>query len=234
MLRFAPNLIRNYEPLRDLEVGDFGKLHRAAHELDRHYDLLNARFPGSTSLPEVLHGQWKALGAVLGNITYLSDMTTLVLGCGAIFSLDRKELPGCAPSRAFEPWLPRFIHHLGGDVLGIDIMSNAGEKFAWLQRDLLQPGALSDLESLHYDLIVDSCFTAGCGGNRSPALRELCARQGRACEDVFQGFKHEAQRLLLPGGIYLCDEHAFVKRCGRLVPIGTLDDVLLERFLTAA
>ena len=84
----------------------------------------------------------------------LKDALILDIGCGAKNSTDRAEN---TPENLYEPWLCRLLHHLGCNVVGIDIMDNETEPFESHRVDLVN-GGLDFLMGRNFDIATESNF----------------------------------------------------------------------------
>lgn len=123
-----------------------------------------------------------------------------ILDVGGGRSDDKLDLEG----GHYPPYAGRILNFIGANVTVLDIGSNEGEKFQWIQGDI-RAGILSRLRENSFDVVINNkCLqmvsqTEFDNGGTSPdfsrdPLEELWA--------TYQNLHREVERVLKPDGIY--------------------------------
>lgn len=107
---------------------------------------------------EVIRGVPFYLSAVFAVVDDVKGKTILDIGCGSKGKdTYESKLFTYANAGRFEPWLARVLHHLGANVIGIDIGESPHEQFSFRQADFMaEPLPLSPHERVDIAL----CFNA--------------------------------------------------------------------------
>lgn len=118
----------------------------------------------------------------------LSDKRVLDLGCGSVYaSLPFRGSPKY-DTVCYEPWLCRYLHHIGADVVGVDATDNSSEKFESHIGNIMNPSTWELFEDNQFDIVTMFSVPSS---HRSSGYR---------CKEVVDYAKKQCQRVLISRG----------------------------------